>query len=192
MKVVAGLGNPGKKYAGTRHNVGFVVVESCAKSTGDAEWRKRFDSQCSEVRIGSETVLLVCPQTFMNLSGAAIRLILGVYKLSPADLLVVCDDMNLPTGKLRLRAEGTAGGQKGLQDTIDQLGTTKFARLRFGVGRPPEFMDAADYVLGRFGKDETDDVESAVGRAAEAVRLWVEQGVTAAMNRVNAAPEGPT
>lgn len=192
MKVVAGLGNPGKKYAGTRHNVGFVVVESCAKSTGDAEWRKRFDSQCSEVRIGSETVLLVCPQTFMNLSGAAIRLILGFYKLSPADLLVVCDDMNLPTGKLRLRAEGTAGGQKGLQNTIDQLGTTKFARLRFGVGRPPEFMDAADYVLGRFGKDETDDVESAVGRAAEAVRLWVEQGVTAAMNRVNAAPEGPT
>ena len=191
MKVVAGLGNPGKKYAGTRHNIGFVVVEACAKLAGDAEWRKRFDSQCSEVRIGSETVLLVCPQTFMNLSGAAIRLILGFYKLSPDDLLVVCDDMNLPAGKLRLRAEGTAGGQKGLQNTIDQLGTTRFARLRFGVGRPPEFMDSSDYVLGRFGKDET-EVESAVSRAAEAVRLWVEQGVAAAMNRVNAAPESST
>ena len=202
MKVIAGLGNPGKKYAGTRHNIGFVVVEACAKRAGDADWRKRFESQCCEARIGNETVLFVCPQTFMNLSGSAIRLILGFYRITPADLLVVCDDMNLPTGKLRLRAEGSAGGQKGLQNTIDQLGTNQFARLRFGVGRPPEFMEATDYVLGRFGKDEQgrneqgqseqDSVETAVGRAVEAAWLWVEQGVTAAMNRVNAAPEGST
>ncbi len=192
MKVIAGLGNPGKKYTGTRHNIGFDVAEACARRAGAADWRKRFDSQCCEMRIGNEAVLLVCPQTFMNLSGNAIRLVLGFYRVTPADLLVVCDDMNLPTGKLRLRAEGSAGGQKGLQNTIEQIGTPQFSRLRFGVGRPPDYMDPSDYVLGRFRNDEQDNVESAVGRAVDATWLWVEQGVTAAMNRVNAAPEGST
>lgn len=189
MKVVVGLGNPGKQYVGTRHNIGFVVVEACAKLSPDAGWRLRLGSQSFEMKMGGETVLLACPQTFMNLSGTSIRQILGFYKVPPTDLLVVCDDMNLPVGKLRLRAEGSAGGQKGLQNTIDQLGTNQFARLRFGVGRPPGQMSSTDYVLGRFAKGEADDVDWAVGRAADAVRLWVEQGVTAAMNRVNAAPE---
>lgn len=190
MKVVVGLGNPGRQYLGTRHNIGFVVVEACAKLDLAAGWRLKFSSQCCEVRMGSETVLLACPQTFMNLSGTAIRQIVGFHKVPPVDLLVVCDDMNLPVGKLRLRADGSAGGQKGLQNTIDQLGTNQFARLRFGVGRPPGQMAATDYVLGRFAKADADDVDLAVGRAVDAVRLWVEQGVTAAMNRVNAAPEG--
>jgi PTH1 family peptidyl-tRNA hydrolase len=189
MKLVVGLGNPGKKYAGTRHNIGFVVVEACAKWSGDAGWRERFNSQCCEVRVGDEVILLACPQTYMNLSGAAIRLMVGFFKLTPADLLVVCDDMNLPVGKLRLRVEGSAGGQKGLQNTIDQLGTTQFSRLRVGVGRPPEFQDPADYVLGKFGADDKEMMESAVGRSVEAVRLWVEKGATAAMNRINAGPE---
>ena len=134
-------------------------------------------------------MLLVAPQTYMNLSGRAVRSVMDFYKLQPAELLVVCDDLNLEPGRLRLRGSGTAGGQKGLQNTIDHLGTQQFARLRIGIGRPPGRMDSAAYVLQKPRPDERELLDLAVVRAADAVVLWAKQGIEAAMNVVN-APSG--
>ncbi|MBX3441791.1 MAG: aminoacyl-tRNA hydrolase [Planctomyces sp.] len=191
MKVIVGLGNPGRKYVGTRHNVGFDVVAELARRMADGSGRVKFESDLYEGRLGEERVLLACPQTYMNLSGRAIRQILTFHKLEPQDLLIVCDDLNLPTGKLRLRKDGTAGGQKGLQNTIDQLGTQQFARLRIGIDRPPERMDATDYVLGKFVGKERDEMELALPKAADAAELWVREGIDRAMNAVNATPKPP-
>jgi PTH1 family peptidyl-tRNA hydrolase len=188
VKLIVGLGNPGKKYDGTRHNLGFEVVELLARRfSGDAP-RLKFEAALTEVAIESERVLLAQPQTFMNLSGRSVRQIMDFYKLAHGELLLVCDDLNLPTGQLRLRASGTAGGQKGLQNTIDQLGTTEFARLRIGIDRPPGGRDATDYVLQRFSKADRELIDQSLPRAADGAELWVREGATAAMNRINARP----
>jgi PTH1 family peptidyl-tRNA hydrolase len=190
MKLIVGLGNPGRKYVGTRHNVGFDVVAELSRRGAAPAPRTAFDSKLTETVIGGERVLLAAPQTFMNLSGRAVRQILDFYKLPLAELLVVCDDLNLSFGRLRLRRDGSAGGQKGLQNIIEHAGSEHFARLRIGIDRPPEHMDATAYVLQRFTASEREPVSAAVGAAADAVELWVTQGTDAAMNRVNAAP-GP-
>lgn len=187
MKLIVGLGNPGRKYAGTRHNVGFDVIADLVKRTSAGTAKLRFESELWETNIGGEKVLLACPLTYMNLSGRAIQQILAFYKLTPTDLVVICDDLNLPTGKLRLRQSGTAGGQKGIQNTIDQLGTMEFARLRIGIDRPPGQMQATDYVLGKFRAEEREAIESAVWKAADAVELILKVGVDLAMNKVNAS-----
>ncbi|QDT34386.1 aminoacyl-tRNA hydrolase [Thalassoglobus polymorphus] len=190
MKIVVGLGNPGKKYVGTRHNIGFDVLAVLAQRFSADRWKSSFEAEVTDIQIGSERVVLVAPQTFMNLSGRSVRAVVKFYKVSHSELLLVHDDMNLPTGRLRLRGTGSAGGQKGLQNTIDQLGTSDFARLRVGVGRPPGKMDAANYVLQKFSKSEFSKMEHCVERAASAVECWVQDGVEKAMNEFNqTAPE---
>jgi PTH1 family peptidyl-tRNA hydrolase len=186
-KLVVGLGNPGSKYDGTRHNVGFQVVDLLARGGSGAGFAAKFDGLLAEVEIDFHRVLLLKPQTFMNLSGRSVRQALGFYKIDVADLLVVCDDLSLPLGKLRLRGGGSDGGQKGLRDITAQIGTDSFARLRIGIGeRGP--IDAADFVLSRFRPTERPVVDDALISASQAVAVWVSQGLPAAMNRFN----GPT
>ena len=189
MKLVVGLGNPGPRYAGTRHNIGFDVLDYLAAAPGVGRWRSRFEAQVTEAVEGAEQVLLMKPETFMNLSGRAVRAAVDFYKLAATDLLVVCDDIALPLGKLRARAKGSDGGQKGLRSIQEHLGTADYPRLRIGVGAPGEHLDAADHVLSRFKPAERTAVEEAVAQAAQAVLLWVRQGIDVCMNRVNGEPK---
>jgi PTH1 family peptidyl-tRNA hydrolase len=189
MKVVVGLGNPGPKYHGTRHNIGYAVIDYLAAGTGVSSYRSRFQSQVADTKEGDEQVLLVKPETFMNLSGRAVRQVIDFYKVEVADLLIVCDDIALPVGKLRARAKGSDGGQKGLRNIQEQLGTPDYSRLRIGIGEPGEHIDAADYVLSRFSPGERPAIEDAIAAAAQGVLLWVRQGIDVCMNRVNTGPE---
>lgn len=185
MKIVVGLGNPGKKYTGTRHNVGFAVIEALAEAPGVGRFQDRFDADLAEWPTDGEKVLLLKPQTFMNLSGRSVRQAIDFYQLEPNDLLVVCDDMALPLGKLRFRARGTHGGHNGLRDVQNHLGTTEYARLRIGVDIPNE-DGAVDHVLGRFRPSERPVIEDAIARAVQGVDLWVRQGIEKCMNQYNA------
>jgi PTH1 family peptidyl-tRNA hydrolase len=184
MKMVVGLGNPGKKYTGTRHNVGFAVVDALAEGPGVGRFQNRFDAELAEWLEGSEKVLLLKPETFMNLSGRAVRQAVDFYQLPLTELLVVCDDINLPLGKLRFRARGTHGGHNGLRDIQNHLGTTEYARLRIGVDAPPE-DETVDHVLGRFKPSEKPVIEDALQRGVQAVVLWVGQGIESCMNQYN-------
>ncbi|WP_020465911.1 aminoacyl-tRNA hydrolase [Singulisphaera acidiphila] len=189
-KLVVGLGNPGSKYEGTRHNIGFEVVDRLAKGGSGATFTRKFDGLLAESEIDFHRVLLLKPETFMNLSGRSVAQALRFYKLELADLLVVCDDLNLPLGKLRIRGGGSDGGQKGLRDITAQLGSENYARLRIGIGeRGP--VDAADFVLSRFRTADRLAVEDALILASQAVAVWVTQGQAAAMNRFN-GPTTPT
>lgn len=188
MKVVVGLGNPGRQYERTRHNIGFDVLSQLADWHGVAGFKSQFEALVGEFSLGGDKVLLVAPQAFMNLSGRSVAAVTKFYKLPASDIMVVCDDMNLPLGRLRLRGSGSAGGQKGLQDILQKLGTQDVPRLRMGVGRPPAGFAVADYVLSRFRDNESDSVSQAVQNAARGVECWVEQGLEIAMNQVN-APE---
>ena len=185
VKVIVGLGNPGKKYVGTRHNIGFDVVVVLAERFSADRWKSGFEAETTEINIGGERVFLAAPQTYMNLSGRSVRAIVKFFKVDLNDLLLVHDDMNLPTGQLRIRGSGSAGGQKGLQNTIDQLGTSDFARLRIGVGRPPSGVVSSNYVLQKFMKSEMPIMQECVDRSASAVECWVRNGVDATMNQYN-------
>nr|MCI0705106.1 aminoacyl-tRNA hydrolase [Planctomycetia bacterium] len=185
MKLIIGLGNPGSKYTGTRHNIGFEVVDYLAAAPGCSPWREKFEAFVAELKEGDETVLLVKPLTFMNLSGRAVRAILDFYKMPVENLLVICDDFNLPLAKLRIRAKGSDGGQKGLRSIQEQLGTDAYARLRIGVGEPT-FGDAVDHVLSKFKAGERKTVDEAVATAAQAALTWIRSGVESAMNKFNA------
>jgi peptidyl-tRNA hydrolase, PTH1 family len=187
MKIIVGLGNPGPRYAGTRHNVGFDVVDWLAAGGGTGPFRSRFQAQVAEFTDGAETVLLVKPETFMNLSGQCVRAALDFYKRPVEDLLVVCDDMALPLGKLRMRESGTHGGHNGLRNIQEHLGTAAYCRLRIGVGEPDD--DAVEHVLSRFRTGERDAMSAAVQLAGEAVLVWVRQGPAECMNRYNGPPE---
>jgi peptidyl-tRNA hydrolase, PTH1 family len=184
MKIVVGLGNPGKKYDGTRHNVGFRVVDALAEGPGVSGFQRRFDAEVAELHEGDEKVLLLKPETFMNLSGWAVRQALDFYQVDPADLLVVCDDINLPLGKLRFRSRGTHGGHNGLRDIQNHLGTTAYPRLRIGVDAPAE-DGAVDHVLGRFRPSERPVIADAIQAAVQGVVLWVREGIEACMNQYN-------
>lgn len=189
MKLVIGLGNPGPRYNGTRHNIGFAVLDYLVAGSRLSSWRSRFESDVAEIVEGVEHVLLVKPQTFMNLSGRAVWQFVDFYKLPLPELLVVCDDIALPTGKLRVRAKGSDGGQKGLRSIQGSLGTDEYSRLRIGVGSPDEHVDAADYVLTRFKPGERDVVEDAIAKAAQGVLTWVRSGIDVCMNQVNGEPK---
>jgi PTH1 family peptidyl-tRNA hydrolase len=190
MKVVVGLGNPGPRYRGTRHNVGFAVIDYLAQGPNVGSARSRFQAQTAELREGDLLMLLVKPETFMNLSGRSVREIVDFYKLPVDDLLIVCDDINLPLGKLRARAQGSAGGHNGLRNIQDQLGTAEYARLRVGVDAPALQHDEAtvDHVLSRFKPGEQPVIDEAIEKAAQAVILWATRGIDACMNSAN-APE---
>ncbi len=185
MKLVVGLGNPGRKYVDTRHNVGFVVLDELARRTGASKPKTAVDAEWSETQLGSERALLVWPQTFMNLSGSCVLRMRDFYKLPSEDLLVVCDDFHLPLGRLRLRGGGSAGGQKGLDDILRRLATDEIARLRIGIGSPPPGFEAADFVLSKFRREEIAEADLAVQRAADAASDWASQGLAYAMNKYN-------
>ena len=184
MKVIVGLGNPGPKYAGTRHNVGFDVIDYLAAGPRCSPFREKFEAFAAELKEGDETVLLLKPLTFMNLSGRSVRAVLDFYKLPVEQVLVVCDDFNLPLGKLRIRTKGSHGGQNGLRNIQEQLGTDAYTRLRIGVGEPGP-GDAIDHVLSKFKAGERKAVEDAIALAALAALVWVRHGTEAAMNRFN-------
>ena len=185
MKLIAGLGNPGSKYDDTRHNVGFRVVDALAERFGEKVRRKKFNALTEEVHAEDTKLLLMKPQDYMNRSGHAVATAAGFYKLSPADVLVVTDDMALDVGRLRIRAKGSAGGHNGLKDIIARFGSDDFARLRVGIGDSGR-MDAADYVLSRFSAEERAIVDNAVQTAVDAICCWLRDGVDIAMTRYNA------
>lgn len=190
MLAVLGLGNPGDEYRNTRHNVGFRVVEKLAGELGERVEKQRFRSLVAEARIGNEKVLLACPQTFMNESGRAASAVVDFYGLEPKQVLVICDDFHLDLGRLRVRKGGSAGGHNGVDSVIRELGTEEFPRLRVGIGECRG--ETVGYVLGRFSRADEEKIGPAIERAAQAVRVWVEQGTEACMNRFNAAPtDGP-
>lgn len=184
-KIIVGLGNPGPKYDGTRHNVGFLVLAELKRRHATGRLKNRFQGEFIDAVLGGQKLLLLCPSTFMNRSGNSVGASKEFYRLRPEDILVVCDDLNLSTGRLRCRAKGSAGGQKGLQNIIDRLKTQEFARLRIGIGSPPPGWDASGYVLGKFSKDERSLVEETVIKAADAAEIWFREGVVNCMNRYN-------
>lgn len=188
MKLIAGLGNPGSKYDDTRHNVGFRVVDALAERFGEKVRRKKFNALTEEVHAEDTKLLLMKPQDYMNRSGHAVATAAGFYKLGPADVLVVTDDMALDVGRLRIRAKGSAGGHNGLKDIIARFGSDDFARLRVGIGDSGR-MDAADYVLSRFSAEERAIVDNAVQTAVDAICCWLRDGVDIAMTRYNAKNE---
>lgn len=188
MKAIIGLGNPGIKYAGTRHNIGFDTVTALADKYNIKIKDKKFNGLVGEGFIEGEKVMLVQPQTFMNLSGECVGLIAGFYKLEPEDIIVICDDINLDTGRLRIRAKGSAGGHNGLKNIIAHLGTETFPRIRIGVGEKTEGWDLADYVLARFSKDDEPIMREAIKNAVGAVETWISDDIGTAMNRYNINP----
>jgi len=187
MKLVAGLGNPGAKYRGTRHNVGFEVIDLLARkhrlefeaAPADAVFARWRRSETGDV------ILLAKPLTFMNLSGDAVAAMARYYKVETPDLLIVCDDVNLPLGRLRVRGSGTEGGHNGLRSMAAMLGTIDYPRLRIGVGRGDLRRDMADHVLARFEPEEESGIEAAVARAADAVETWIDDGLAKTMNVFN-------
>lgn len=191
LKLVVGLGNPGSKYDQTRHNVGFEVIDRLAAGTAGTSFQFKFDGLLADGQIDFHRVMLLKPMTFMNLSGRSVRQVMQFYKIAHSDLLVVCDDLSLPLGKLRLRRGGSDGGQKGLRDIATQLGTEEFPRLRIGIGeRGP--IDAADFVLTRFRPVERPLINDSLITATQAVAVWVSRGLDAAMNQFNGAGGGPS
>jgi peptidyl-tRNA hydrolase, PTH1 family len=186
MKLIVGLGNIGRKYEQTRHNVGFNVLDLVAQRNAASSPKLKFDGNTMDVTIGGERALLLWPYTLMNRSGQSVQPAMAFYQLPLSDLLVVCDDFNLPLGKLRLRSQGTAGGQRGLEDIIKRLGSEEFSRLRIGIGPVPDAWDAADFVLGRFGPSDRAMIDETIEKAAEAVECWVTNGMAVTMNRYNA------
>jgi PTH1 family peptidyl-tRNA hydrolase len=187
MKLIVGLGNPGRKYAGTRHNIGFDVLAELARKYGQSSPRAKFQGELVEALLGGERALLLTPLTYMNLSGSSVQPTRDFYKLTNDEVLVVCDDFNLPLGKLRVRRKGSAGGQKGLDDILRRLGSDEVARLRIGIGQPDEHRAAADYVLSKFTPEEAASVSETLKRATDAVVVWATEGVEACMNRFNAS-----
>lgn len=187
MKLIVGLGNPGPRYRQTRHNVGFMVLDRLAGRLGVSSWREKFSAEAAEASHAGERLLLLKPQTFMNLSGVSVaKAARNNAEDLTRDLLVIVDDVNLPLGRLRLRGGGSAGGHNGLKSLIEHLATQEFARLRIGVGDREGPEGLADHVLGKFRPDEVPEVERAVDRAADAALSFVEHGLERAMNAYNA------
>lgn len=185
MKLIVGLGNPGRRYEKTRHNVGFEVLNLLALRNAADSAKEKFSGLVAGATIAGQSALLVWPQTLMNRSGQSVSAAMSFYQLPLEDLLVVCDDFNLPLGKLRFRGQGSAGGQKGLEDIIRRLGSEEFARLRVGIGPVPDAWDPADFVLGKFKAGERDTIDEMIATAADGVECWISEGIQAGMNRFN-------
>lgn len=185
MKLVVGLGNPGRRYEGSRHNLGYAVLAELARRLQPGSAKAKFFGELIETIVDGQKLLLLSPTTYMNRSGTSVLAVRDFYGLANEDMLVICDDLSLPPGKLRLRANGSSGGQKGLEDIIRRLGTDEIPRLRLGIGPSPPGWEAADYVLARFPSEELPEIEVAVGKAADAVLMWIHEGLPACMNRYN-------
>jgi PTH1 family peptidyl-tRNA hydrolase len=185
MKHIVGRGNPGLKYRRTRHNFGFMVVEALADQRDLRFHRGKFRGMEAAGQIGKEQVLLVKPLTYMNLSGECVGGLMRYYQCDLQDVLVICDDIHLDLGKLRLRRSGSAGGHNGLESVLKHLHTQEFPRLRLGVGQPPEWMDMMSYVLSPFPRGEAKVVAETIDRATLAVETWLYHGIDETMNRFN-------
>lgn len=184
MKILIGLGNPGERYARTRHNLGFMVIDRLAGHLEIKVERRRFESLLGEKPLDGETLLLVKPQTYVNQSGVSTRKVLEHYTCSLDSIMVICDDLNLPLGRLRIRRKGSSGGHNGLESITSCLGSTEFARLRIGIGPPPQ-GEARDYVLSPFLKDEEEVVAETIEKACEAAMEWVGAGIEGCMKKFN-------
>lgn len=185
MKLIVGLGNPGRTHAKNRHNIGFLCLDRLARAYGLSFGRRQAKAKVTSGYVGGCKVLLAKPQTFMNLSGQSVGRLVRFYKVLLEDVLVVFDDLDLPLGTIRLRAEGGAGGHNGMRSIIQTLDTQAFPRLRVGIDRPPGRMDPADYVLTDFSTEEQAVVDEVLERAVAAIEMWLSQGIEAAMNAFN-------
>jgi PTH1 family peptidyl-tRNA hydrolase len=183
--IVAGLGNPGPKYAATRHNAGFWMLDKLAEKYGVKVDKGRFDALTGEAVISGERVLLLKPMTFMNLSGKAVSAAAAFYKIPMERVLVVFDDISLPPSKMRIRKKGSAGGHNGIKSILEYCGTEEFPRIKIGVGDKPKDWDLADYVLSRFQKEEQEAVREALKETSEACHVMITSGIEAAMNLYN-------
>lgn len=184
LKLVVGLGNPGLRYARNRHNVGFMLLDRIARAEHASFVRQRFNAHLCELMLEGERLLLAKPQTFMNLSGNAVGKLVSFYHIPHSDIMVVYDDLDLPLGKLRIRANGSAGGHHGMDSIINALDSREIPRLRIGIGRPNSHEDV-NHVLGNFIEDEQDAVDEILERAEQALRIWVREGIVKAMNEFN-------
>ena len=192
MYIIVGLGNPSSEYAGTRHNVGFEVVERLADRYGISMTQVKHRARCGSGVIEGNKVILAMPQTFMNLSGESVGETVSFYKADVSkELIVICDDVNLDTGRIRIRKAGSAGGHNGMKNIISHLGTEEFMRVRIGVGDKPHGGDLARHVLSRFGNEEQTIMDIAFADAADAVVTIMKDGIDAAMNRFNSVREKP-
>jgi PTH1 family peptidyl-tRNA hydrolase len=189
--VIAGLGNPGKEYQDSRHNAGFLAAERLAERNGLSLGAHRFEARTAAGSIAGRKVLLLMPQTFMNLSGASVGQACRFFKVPAGQLLVLHDDLDLPLGRIQVRQGGGDGGHKGVRSVLDALGDPGFCRVRVGVGRPPAPEDAVGFVLGGFTREERPLLTEATERAAQAVEVWLREGLVAAMNRFNPWLGGP-
>lgn len=186
MYLIAGLGNPGRQYEGTRHNMGFDTVDRLMDKYNIPSGGVKMKAMYAKGMIGSEKVILIKPMTYMNLSGEAVSAWLHYYKMDPErDLIVVYDDIDQDPGQLRIRAKGSAGGHNGMKSVIGQIGTDRFVRVRVGVGAKPAGWDLADYVLGRFDRKTRDVIDDAIGRAADAIRMIIDGDLPGAMTIYN-------
>jgi len=184
MKLIVGLGNPGRRYQGTRHNIGARVIDTLARRHHVA-LREEGWADVGALALDGARALLARPQTYVNVSGTAVADLRRRHRLPLENLLVAFDDLDLPVGQIRLRAQGGHGGHNGMRSIIEALGSEEFARLRVGIARPPEGVDPADYVLSRFSKEEQAQLDEAVERAADAVEAFVRRGIEAAMSAFN-------
>ena len=189
MILIAGLGNPGKEYENTRHNAGFLVLDTLAQKLGADLSERKHRALCGKAVIGGQKVILLKPQTYMNSSGESIRAAADYYKVPPEDILVVYDDISLAPGQLRIRAKGSAGGHNGIKSIIAHLGTQEFPRVKVGIGEKPPRMDLADYVLGHFSSGEKKIMEEAAKEGADAICEIVNVGIEQAMNDHNRRKE---
>jgi PTH1 family peptidyl-tRNA hydrolase len=192
MKLIAGLGNPGTKYRDTRHNVGFEVADLLARRHGAEFESAPAEALVARLRRLGDGVLVVKPLTFVNLSGHAVAELIRYYRIALSDVLIIVDEVNLPLGRLRIRARGSHGGHNGLKSIAGQLGTDEYARLRIGIGRGDDRRDLADHVLARFDPEERDVVRTAVDRAADAAEMFVTDDLQKVMNTYNRADDTAT
>lgn len=184
-RALVGLGNPGSRYQDTRHNVGFMVLDLLRKRWGSGSWKSKGNMEYVKERRGQDDIHLIKPQTYMNLSGQAVSALRRQTPIEPQQVLCIVDEFALKLGQLRLRADGSAGGHNGLKSLIAELGTQAFPRLRLGIGPVPEQWDPADFVLGKFQKEEQEALDQMLERAADCVEAWIDQGLNPAMNKFN-------
>lgn len=173
MKLIIGLGNPGKKYDNTKHNIGFIAVDGLAKNLGLSFNKTKFNALYAEGNVGTEKIVLIKPQTFMNLSGESVRPWMDYYNLTEEDILIIYDDMDLPVGKIRLRVKGGSGGHNGIKSIIQHLGKKEFNRIRVGVGRPYPKQSVISHVLSQFPKEMEEDMQISVQTIIDSVKYWV-------------------
>lgn len=185
MKIIVGLGNPGQEYSKTRHNVGFMVIDAIAAHLGVSNWKNKFEAQIAECKIGSDAVLLVKPQTYMNLSGNAVGAIMRWYKLNVEDVIAVYDDMDIAVGHVKLKKRGSSGGHRGVESMLLNLGKEEFTRVRIGIGRPLPNWTVVDHVLAKFPDEDQAAIDQLAEELIPVIECIVKQGIDKAMNGYN-------